>query len=107
MGGNYNQTKVGIGVGRGVDEETRLGQMANHGWGWVVNNEKKAKTRIRCGIKPPLTDTTTNQRLPPPNVVAPPHSFIVVVIVVFFVVAVVIVVVVVWGASTVWLAWHV
>jgi hypothetical protein len=48
MGGNNNQTKVGVGVGRGVGEATRLGQIVRGGW--VVDNEKKAKTKIRGGI---------------------------------------------------------
>ncbi len=83
------------------------------GESWVgvgCQRRKKAKTRIRRGIKPPLTDTTTNQRLPPPTAVLPPPLLrrrghrgllrgsgrgrgrrrcrLV------------------WGASTAWLAWH-
>ena len=41
MGGNNNQTKVGIGVGREAGEETRLGQIV--GGGGLSTTKKKQK----------------------------------------------------------------
>jgi hypothetical protein len=38
MGGNNNQTKVGVGIGRGVGEETGLGRIV---WGGGLSTTKK------------------------------------------------------------------
>jgi hypothetical protein len=40
MGGNNNQTKVGVGVGRGLGEETRLGRIVG---GSGLSTTKKSK----------------------------------------------------------------
>ncbi len=69
MGGHNNQPKVGINVGRGIEEERQPGQNV---WGGVVSllgaaNQQRKKTtmKIHRGLRRPPTNenhTATNQK---------------------------------------------